>query len=412
MTSLFLYIDPGTGSMLFSLALGVATTAVFAFRALAVKLRFVFSGGKADKISSEKIPFVIFSDHKRYWNVFKPICDEFERRGIPLIFYTQSADDPALAEKYDFVKAEFIGDGNKGFVRMNMLNAGTVLSTTPGLDVLQWKRSKNVDRYVHIPHALDEMGGYRMFALDFYDAVLANGKNQENFVREIESLRPTIRRKEIAIVGSPYMDRNLERVKKLSPHAQDKENPVVLFAPSWGESGSLAKFGEKMLSALVATGFKVIVRPHPQTIQSEKEILNPLMEKYKEFVEWNFENDNLAVMSNADILISDFSGIMSEFAMLFNRPVMYRNPESNDYSVYDCAWIDHEKWTFWAASKYGVQFSESDFPNFREMILKAIESSDIEKGIQEVKGECWEHVGGAASGAVDFLTKMEEKKHD
>ncbi len=408
----FLYIDPGTGSMLFSLALGVATTAVFAFRALAVKLRFVFSGGKADKISSEKIPFVIFSDHKRYWNVFKPICDEFERRKIPLVFYTQSADDPALSERYEFVKAEFIGEGNKGFVRMNMLNAGTVLSTTPGLDVLQWKRSKNVERYVHIPHSLDEMGGYRMFALDFYDVVLANGKNQEDLVREIESLRPTIKKKEVAIVGSPYMDRNLARVKNLPPHVQDKENPVVLFAPSWGESGSLAKFGAKILDGLVATGFKIIVRPHPQTVQSEKEILNPLMEKYKERIEWNFDNDNLAVMNNADILISDFSGIMLEFAMLFNRPVMYRNPKNNDYSVYDYAWIEHEKWTFLAASKYGVQFSESDFPNFKEMILHTLYNSDIANGIQEVRAECWENAGDAASGTVDFLTETEEKKHD
>lgn len=408
----FLYIDPGTGSMLFSLALGVATTLVFAIRALAVKLRFVFSGGKADKISSEKIPFVIFSDHKRYWNVFKPICDEFERRKIPLVFYTQSADDPALSERYEFVKAEFIGEGNKGFVKMNMLNAGTVLSTTPGLDVLQWKRSKNVERYVHIPHSLDEMGGYRMFALDFYDAVIATGKNQEDLVREIESLRPTIKKKEVAIVGSPYMDRNLTRVKNLPPHVQDKENLLVLFAPSWGESGSLAKFGEKMLSTLVATGFKIIIRPHPQTVQSEKAILSPLMEKYKNSVEWNFDNDNLVVMSRADILISDFSGIMLEFAMLFNRPVMYRNSENNDYSVYDYAWIDHEKWMFLAAGKYGVQFSEKDFPNFKELILKAIESSEIEKGIQEVKSECWENVGGAAKSAMDFLTKMEEKKHD
>lgn len=44
--------------------------------------------------------------------------------------------------------------------------------------------------------------------------------------------------------------------------------------------------------------------------------------------------------------------------------------------------------------------------------MKAIESSEIEKGIQEVKSECWENVGGAAKSAMDFLTKMEEKKHD
>lgn len=116
----FLYIDPGTGSMLFSLAIGIVTALVFALRALAVKVRFVLSGGKAKRVFAGKIPFVIYSDHKRYWNVFEPICDEFERRKVSLVYYTQSADDPALSKKYDFVKAEFIGEGNKGFVRMNM----------------------------------------------------------------------------------------------------------------------------------------------------------------------------------------------------------------------------------------------------------------------------------------------------
>ena len=60
----FLYIDPGTGSMLFSLAIGVATAGVFAFRALAVKIRFILSGGKAEKLQAGKIPYLIFSDHK------------------------------------------------------------------------------------------------------------------------------------------------------------------------------------------------------------------------------------------------------------------------------------------------------------------------------------------------------------
>lgn len=143
-----LYIDPGTGSMLFSLAIGIATAGVFALRSLVIKFKFIFSGGKADKTEKDKIPYVIYSDHKRYWNVFKPICDEFEKRKIPLVFYTSSEDDPALSCKYEYVKAEFIGSGNKAFAKLNFLNAGVLLSTTPGLDVYQWKRSKNTAWYV------------------------------------------------------------------------------------------------------------------------------------------------------------------------------------------------------------------------------------------------------------------------
>ena len=41
-----LYIDPGTGSMLFTILVGLLGTGVFAFRKLFIKLRFYFSGGK------------------------------------------------------------------------------------------------------------------------------------------------------------------------------------------------------------------------------------------------------------------------------------------------------------------------------------------------------------------------------
>lgn len=74
----FLYIDPGTGSMLFSILIGVVSTLLFFGQRLFMKIKFFVSGGKTVKISSTKIPYVIFSDHKRYWNVFKPVCDEFE----------------------------------------------------------------------------------------------------------------------------------------------------------------------------------------------------------------------------------------------------------------------------------------------------------------------------------------------
>lgn len=73
MTYNFLYIDPGTGSMLFSLFIGIATAGIFGIRTLYSKLRFIFSGGKVhDNDDANCIPYLIFSDHKRYWNIFKP----------------------------------------------------------------------------------------------------------------------------------------------------------------------------------------------------------------------------------------------------------------------------------------------------------------------------------------------------
>lgn len=405
----FLYIDPGTGSMLFTLAIGIATTSVFAFRALVIKLRFILSGGKTDKLNQNKIPNLIFSDSKRYWNVFKPICDEFEARGIPLVYYTQSEDDPALEEKYEHVKASYIGEGNKGFVKMNMLNAEIVMSTTPGLDVLQWKRSRNTKFYVHIPHTVDDLAGYRMFALDHYDAVLTTGSNQEKLIRKIEELRPSITRKEVVCAGATFMDRAQNHVKDLEK--VQNENKMILLAPSWGPSGILTKFGERLIDSLLKTGYKIVVRPHPQSVVSEKHILEPLKEKYKDSVEWNFENDNLAVMNRADLLITDFSGIIFDWTLLFNRPFIYADTEM-DTSVYDADWLDEKMWVLRTAEKIGVKLEEKEFENIKAIIDGALSSSELSQARKEVADECWQNRGNAAKAIVDYVQKKHKEFED
>ena len=60
------YIDPGTGSMLFTILIGVLSAGIYALRNSLIKLRFFFSGGRQQKKQKESSPFVIFSDNKRY----------------------------------------------------------------------------------------------------------------------------------------------------------------------------------------------------------------------------------------------------------------------------------------------------------------------------------------------------------
>ena len=70
---MLLYIDPGTGSMLFTILIGIIGAGIYSLRMLWIKMRFMLSGGKAE-MNGNRIPFVIFSDDKRYWKVFEPIC--------------------------------------------------------------------------------------------------------------------------------------------------------------------------------------------------------------------------------------------------------------------------------------------------------------------------------------------------
>ena len=403
---ILLYIDPGTGSMLFSLAIGIATAGVFAIRALVIKAKFIFSGGKSDKAEKERIPYVIYSDHKRYWNVFKPVCDEFERRGIDLVYLTQSEDDPVLSQKYNHIKAEFIGEGNKGFARLNFLNAGILLSTTPGLDVYQWKKSRSVKWYVHIPHSVDDVPAtYRMFGTDYYDAFLTSGNHQEKVIRKLEQLR-NLPPKEVVLTGSTYLDSMKAKKQMLPPLAQN-ENLVILLAPSWGKNGILSKFGSRFIDALIQTGYQIVIRPHPQSVTSEKEMLDNLKEKYPQ-IEWNFDNDNFNILNRADLLISDFSGVIYDFSLILNKPVIYADTDF-DTLPYDADWLDEKIWSLRVLSKIGTKLEEKDFPDLKNVIENTLKSKKLEKGRKEVKEECWCFENESAGKTVDYIIEKSKE---
>lgn len=399
----FLYIDPGTGSMLFSLFIGIATAAVFGAKALFVKIKFILSGGKSTgDEQKDVIPYVIFSDHKRYWNVFGPVCEEFEKRKIPLVYYTASKDDPVFNQNYTYIKPEFLGEGNKPYAKLNFLKADKVISTTPGLDVYQWKRSKGVKTYIHIPHSVDDLAGYRMFGLDHYDVVLTTGENQNSLIRKIEALRPSISKKELVTVGCPYLDTNIKRLNSIkSKNKNDKT--VVLIAPSWGPSAILSKFGDKLLEALSKTDFEIIVRPHPQTVISEKNILEPLQKKYTN-IEWNFDIDNFEILNKSDILITDFSGIIFDFSLVFDKPLLYADTNFNTLP-YDADWLDEPMWALKILPEIGFKLEEKDFNSIKDLINKTITNKEMNNARAKIRNEAWANREKSAKSIVDYLTK-------
>ena len=395
-----LYIDPGTGSMLFTVLLGLIGAAVYSLRMLFIKLRFAFSGGKAE-VGTEKLPLVIFADDKRYWSIFAPICRELDKRGMDVVYMTASPDDPGLNNPYPHVRGEFIGAGNKAFSKLNFLNATIVFSTTPGLDVYQWKRSKNVDYYVHIFHTPGEVPRYRMFGIDYYDSLLIAGDHQERDIRELEQLR-NLPAKEIVKVGIPFMDEMAIRQEKAGPVAEHPR--TVLLAPTWGPSAIFSIHGGDIIRQLLETGYHVIIRPHPQSFSSEKELMDRLMQEYPESeqLEWNRDTDNFEVLRRSDILISDFSGVVFDFFLVSENPVIYTDPKF-DLAPYDAWFLDHPLWTLSALPRIGQELNMETMSDIKSLIDSTLENEKYAIGRKEVKEEVWAYFGEGAVRSADYL---------
>jgi hypothetical protein len=402
-----LYIDPGTGSMLFSIFIGLAAALYFLFRTLFVKVKFIFSGGRNRDFSKNRYPYVIYNEGIQYCNVFKPIITEFEKRKIPLHYFTSAEQDSFFNEKYEYVTGEFIDTGNKAFTKLNFLEADICLMTTPSLEVYQLKRSKGVRHYAHILHDTGDATCYRLFGIDWFDSILLTGEYQIEDIRKLEQLRGT-RKKELPVVGSTYLDVYNEKIKTLA--VNNDRQFTVLVSPSWGPGSLLHEFGEKLLDPLLTTEWKVIIRPHPQSRISEKEMLERLKEKYKDNpqFEWDYSPENITTLSKADIMISDFSGIIFDFIFLFNKPVIYSNAFFN-MEMYDASDLDHIPWRFKAVKEFGIELKKIDLENIVEIIKKAMDDEITAAARLEAKKTAWQFIGESGNRVANFLISVKDE---
>jgi len=399
-----LYIDPGTGSALFSILIGAAATLYFLGRALLIKFKVIFSGGKISSVSSMEYLFVIYNEGKQYWNVFKPVLDEFENHKVMLSYLTSAQDDPVFDDSWNFIKAEFIGEGNKAFARLNMLRAGICLMTTPGLDVYQLKRSKMVKHYSHILHASSDATMYRLFGIDYFDSILLTGDYQAEDIRFLERQR-NLPEKKLITVGCTYLDIFEKKIRSLP--VEENHPFTVLVSPSWGPSGLLTLYGEKLLDPLAASDWRIIIRPNPQSKKSESAMLERLHTRYKDSlnIEWDYERENIYSLNKADIMISDFSGIIFDYMFLRNKPVLYVNQDF-DLRPYDADDIDHELWQFKTIKETCIELKEENFPRITEIIRNAGDNETLSNTRRKARVTAWQYPGEAGKRIFDFMINI------
>jgi hypothetical protein len=354
---------------------------------------------------------VIYNEGAQYANVFKPILDEFEKRGTEVMYLSSAEDDPLLKDNYQYIKGEYIGQGNRAYARLNLLKAQAVLMTTPGLDVYQLKRSKGVKHYAHILHAPSDATMYRLFGLDYFDSVLLSGDYQAQDIKTLEQQRG-ISEKQLITVGCTYLDVYAENIKRIPK--EENHQFTVLVSPSWGAGALLTRFGEKLLEPLVKTGWRIIVRPHPQSYKTKKPMLEALIDKYRNTpnLEWDSERENIFSLAKADIMISDFSGIIYDYAFLFDKPVMYVM-QGFDLRPYDADDLGEDAmqklWQFKTLKEIGIELREEQFNTIGAIIKNAADSEELKEARRKARETAWQYRGEAGSRVADFLNSIQDK---
>jgi len=402
----FLYIDPGTGSMLFSVAIGLAATFYFLGKSLFLRIKTLIGGGSV-RVSSDETALVLYSEGSRYWNVFLPVLEALEHRGEKTSFLTSSKDDPVFSRQWEYIIPRYIGEGNRAYAKLNFLKARVVLMTTPGLDVYQIKRSKSVGHYSHLLHSVDDATSYRLFGIDYYDSILLSGEYQIKDLRDLE-IKRHLNKRSLIVVGSTYLD-VLDSKRRMLKDVGNK-NFTVLVSPSWGSEGILARYGKDLLSALAKTGWKIIIRPHPQSRISEKELLASLERDYPhgDLVEWDYTDENLSSLNRASVMISDFSGIIFDYAFLFNRPVLYLNADFDD-QMYDSSDITEKPWKFRILNDIGIELRPQMFDQIKEVISTLAMDATLSKKRLDAGSTAWHYRGESGNRVADFLIQKSKE---
>lgn len=408
------YLDPGSGSMLISALVALVTIVIYMAKSFIYDKVKVF-GKKSDLPDlNREYNVVVYSEGGQYWNVFLPILQELESRGVETMYFTSRQDDPGLSHEFKHIEKKFIGEGNAAFFVLNKLKAEMVVMTTPGLGVLQIKRSKGVKHYCHITHSAGTCGSYKAFSLDYFDSVLVGGSADKNLIAELEGKRKTPV-KQVEIAGCTYLD--VLRTKLASGDYSfslfSEKRPTVLISPTWGEHGLLYKYGKSILSLLSADkNFNIIVRPHPQSFTSEKNVMDELLSAFPDSdnLKWDREKDPLKAMYHADLMVSDFSGIIYDYLFLFERPVLTFKAqfEKRGREAMD---LKDETPDIKLLDRIGKTLQESDISELISIITKSLsEKSALADVVKEAQEALTQFPGESGKRAADFIQSVLNSK--
>lgn len=394
----FAYLDPGSGAVLVNLL--IAGVAALLFSLKGVFLRLIGKKPAEQAKLPKRHEIAILSEGKQYWATFRPIIEALLHRGLPFAYYTLDIEDPALKLEHELMQARFLGYGALANYRAGRLQADYLLCTTPNIGGKGYpiQKSPQVNNLIHVFHSINDLAMYRKGSLDHYDAVFMVGAWQAKSIRALESKRG-LKPKQLVSLGVPYLDVYQKDVQEI----ERGERPCILVASSWGQKGLLMAYGIDFIKTLAAQ-YRVIVRPHPQSYQSEAKKMASFEKELKKYeISWDRDISPVNSMQQADLLISDTSSIRFDFAFLYQRPVITLEVEADAMPGYEREDLD-ELWMDQAAVRIGIKLGKAEIHQILKYVQIALKDHNKEELIS-FRESVISNFGAAGEAIAEYLSK-------
>jgi len=357
------------------------------------------------ELPEEYREIVFFSEGGSYWNTMAPIIESLLEKGRALTYLTMGSKDLGLRQHSGSVASFCLGHGINPMCFMSMLRANLVIMTTPGLQTLTIKRSPAVKHYVHVIHSPTGVSFYRKFSFDHFDTVMCSGEHQIDEIRKLERIRNS-KPKNLLKTGLPYMDMLSAQLKGSRGDSQG-EGTSILLAPTWGPNGALSRYRMRLIEVLASTGLDTIIRPHPQQLKSEVSLLTELKSASAgiDSISWDFEPSGHGSMLFSDIMISDLSGVIFDYAFVYEKPVI-----TLDYEL-DTKGFEHEDlegavWEREMAQSLGAVVSGDNLDILPKIIADTLSRKHLRDEMGELRAASIFNFGNAGRVAAEQLIEL------
>jgi len=285
---------------------------------------------------------VFYSEKNGFYKYFKSVIEIILRKTDIVIHYiTGDPKDEVFALANDNFRVYYIGE-NKLIVLMMKMEADIVCMTMPDLQKYHIKRSmvKKDIEYVYIDHGIGSVNMMlRKHALDYFDTIFASNELAYQEIRAMEKMY-NLKEKHLVKWGSGLIDNMIAAYNQ--GEKKENEKKTILIAPSWQDGNLLDLCIDSILEQILKKDYHVILRPHPQYVRHFEQKLLGLAERYKECNNFELQLDFSSndTVFNADVLMTDWSGIGYEYSfttlkptLFINTPMKVMNPDYEEIGV-------------------------------------------------------------------------------
>ena len=356
---------------------------------------------------------VFYSESNGFYKYYKGMIEYIlKNTNITIHYITSDYNDNIfnMEKENDHIRAYYIED-RKLITLMMKMDADVVVMTMPDLETYHIKRSyirKDIE-YIYIPHCMDSLNmTMRYKSTDYYDTVFVTDKSQRDEMEATNKAHNLSDRK-IFNWGYSLLDEMIADYENTKANNKEK---TVLIAPSWQKDNIIDLCLDEILSKLKGHDYKVVVRPHPQHVRHQKEKFEQLKDNYKDddtvIIQTDFSSNN--TVFNADLMITDWSGICYEYAFTTKKPVLFINSPMKVMNP-NYKEIDVEPINIWCRNKIGKSLDLDELNGIDKVVEDMLKSSkEYKKRITDLTNEQVYNLGTSGEVGAEYIIKCVQEK--